>query len=101
MPKDMLHTELICKRFCSFYKGGKEELQCQTYRYIRSNVPERLLHDLPEELTPDFSVDGWIKEEICNHCDFLIDGCDYREGNPSPPCGGYVVVEFLKKKGLL
>ncbi len=101
MPKDFLYTELICKRFCSFYKGGKEELQCQTYRYLRKNVPKNLLQDLPEDLTPDFSLDGWIREEICSHCDFIIDGCDYRDGNPSPPCGGYVVVEFLKKKGLI
>jgi hypothetical protein len=32
---------------------------------------------------------------VCEQCDFLADGCDFRQGLDSPPCGGYTVIEHL------
>lgn len=92
------YTEVICKGFCSFYKEGKEELLCGTYRFLRDNFTPDELAEVPEGIEPDFSEDAWLRDSICSKCDFLTDGCDYREGNPPPPCGGYVVAEFLRKK---
>lgn len=93
------YTELICKGFCSFYKAGKEEMACETYNFLASKFrPEKLalsIQDIKAE--PDFSCDTEIKKNICARCDFLIDGCDFREGIGSVPCGGYAIVEGLIK----
>ncbi len=100
--KDMKYTDLICKTFCEFYKEGKEELHCMTYLYLQERFsPDELskLTDVQQKI-PDYSMDKEIKEEICEKCDFIKDGCDYREGLSSPPCGGYRIVEVLKKRGV-
>lgn len=91
------YTTWVCRHHCRFYKEGKEELLCETYRYLRDNYSPVELSEVPPGIQPDFLEDDWIMENVCKRCEFLIDGCDYREGNPSPPCGGYVVIEWLRK----
>ncbi len=93
------YTELICKGFCSFYKAGKEEMACETYNFLASKfTPETLVPSTQEiKAASDFSCDMEIKKNICARCDFLIDGCDFREGLGSIPCGGYAIVEWLIK----
>jgi|Deesub1362A_J573_1020465.scaffolds.fasta_scaffold20528_1 hypothetical protein len=98
MKKEEQYIRLICKRFCAFHKEGKETLYCGTYRYLVSECKEQEIMDTPENQTPAFDEDRWIKENICSKCDFLEDGCGYREGEGTPPCGGYVIVEWLRKK---
>ncbi|MBF0345934.1 MAG: hypothetical protein HQL06_17115 [Nitrospirae bacterium] len=101
--KDKGYTELICKQFCTFYSEGKESLQCATYLYVRDRLSEDRLTGLVcgVEKEVEFLDDAFVKETICKQCDFLKDGCDYREGLKSPPCGGYRVVEALRGKGVL
>ncbi len=91
-------TEIICRRYCKYYKEGKEYLLCGTYRYLAERYSIEVLERVPEEITPDFSWDSYILEEICRRCEFFADGCDFRGGNPGPPCGGYYVVEWLRKE---
>ncbi|MBV6340334.1 hypothetical protein [Candidatus Magnetobacterium casense] len=99
--KDKGYTELICKPFCTFYTEGKESIQCGTYLYVRDRVPPERLSALVSAVEGGntFLDDTFIKEAICRQCDFLEDGCDYRDGLNSPPCGGYRVVEALRQKG--
>ncbi|MBF0565948.1 MAG: hypothetical protein HQK89_11950 [Nitrospirae bacterium] len=101
--KDAAYTKLICKPFCEFYSEGKESLLCGTYKYVRDRIGAPELEHLTtgEDLKPDFTHERFIKEEICLRCDFFADGCDYVTGVHSPPCGGYRVVEVLKKKSYL
>jgi len=91
-------TEIICRRYCRYYKDGKENLLCGTYRYLAERYPVGELQRVPEGIIPDFSRDTYILDEICKKCEFFADGCDFREGNPGPPCGGYCVVEWLRKQ---
>jgi phosphohistidine phosphatase len=101
--KEDSYTDIICKRFCAFYREGKEEFQCGTYLYLKEQFSAEdlrsFLADMPEH--PDHTEDDLILSIVCNKCDFLVDGCDYREGLDSPPCGGYIIVEHLIKKGAL
>ncbi len=90
-------TEIVCRRHCSYYKEGREGLLCGTFRHLAGRYRADALRSVPEEIAPDFSEDSRILEEICRRCDFLVDGCDFRLGNPAPPCGGYLVVEWLRK----
>ncbi len=102
--KDKRYTDIICKLYCDFYKEGKEEMHCMTYKYLKEKFsPDELSSEMNDvkEKRPAFSFDSEIQKEICKKCDFIEDGCDYREGLSSPPCGGYKIVEELKKKGSL
>lgn len=96
------HTEIICRNFCHFYKEVNEAMACETYNFLVSRfTPETLCLSIQEiKAKPDFSSDAEIKETICADCAFLIDGCDFREGLGSTPCGGYTIVEWLLKSKL-
>lgn len=74
-------------------------MACETYNFLASKfTPETLDPSLQEiKATSDFSCDAEIKKNICARCAFLIDGCDFREGLGSVPCGGYAIVEWLLK----
>jgi|Deesub1362A_J573_1020465.scaffolds.fasta_scaffold00045_148 hypothetical protein len=109
--KNRRYTELICKRFCSFYKPGKERLKCGTYTFLQRNLSTGELTQVVKK-TPsgyDFSEDATIKTLICRKCSFVADDCDFRaskiattsqigkgKGTVSP-CGGYSIVAQLLK----
>jgi hypothetical protein len=99
--KEDKYTDIICKRFCKFYKEGKEEFQCGTFLYLKELFSaedlESSLSEIPER--PSFTEDEFIQELVCRKCEFLVGGCDYREGLNSPPCGGYVIIEHIIRNG--
>jgi hypothetical protein len=91
------YTDIICKKFCTFYKDGKEELTCGTYRFLAERyTPEELDHLISDlNMIPDYSCDDEVMKFICAACDFVVDGCDFREKGDAPPCGGYTIVEAM------
>ena len=99
MKKDD-YTDIICKGFCTFYKSGKKELACETYDFISRNLTPGELESAIQRIpsTPDFTLDKKVKGLICEKCGFMTDGCDFREGLESPPCGGYTIIEWLIKR---
>ncbi len=93
------YTDAICKEFCTFYKEGKEDLLCGSYRFLKENLTMRelralsaLLENTRKSSAADSSLDEEIKELVCNKCAFLRDGCDFRESRSGPPCGGYILL---------
>src|SRR5512143_1371588 len=100
MVKKKDYTDIICKRFCTFYKPGKEVLACGTYAFISRNLTLGELESAIRGIasTPDFACDMKIRRLICEKCDFVLDGCAFREGLEAPPCGGYTIVEWLLKR---
>lgn len=101
--KTAKYIELICKRYCNYYKDVKEDLTCETYNFLAEKfTPDELeskIHDI--KIKPQFSCDEEIKRLICDRCEFLINGCDFRDGLDAPPCGGYAIIEWLIKKKAL
>jgi len=100
--KDKDYACFICKGFCSFYKEGKEDLCCGTYLFLKNNLTLRELRsvlDLSKMASrPSGYVspaDDEIKRLVCDKCDFLVDGCDFREDGSHPPCGGYKIIDML------
>ena len=100
--KDKAYTSIICKGFCSFYKEGREDLCCGTYLFLKKNLTLRELRSaldlskMDERLSEYvFPADKEIKKLVCDKCDFLVDGCDFREDGSHPPCGGYSIIEML------
>ncbi len=96
------YTELICRRFCTFYKERDEGPACGTYDFLRRNLTPGEIESTVRHVRSgkDFPRDKEIKELICEQCDFLADGCDYREGLDAPPCGGYAIVHWLLEKSV-
>lgn len=97
-----IRREIICGGFCSFYKPGKnEDLKCGTYAFLARNLSTGEIRHaaLKSSPRPDYSRDREIRALICDRCEFLVAGCDFREGFPSSPCGGYAIVEGLLKRG--
>lgn len=102
--KEDIYTDIICKWFCSYFKDGKEEMHCGGYQLLADNftVTElrqlAALTDRPENMKlripPD---DENLSGFVCSKCDFLVDGCDYRESLSGPPCGGYILIDMLVK----
>ena len=102
------YASLICEGFCKYYKPGKEESVCGSYRFLTDNLTVDEIRTLAKnaQRMPLYLRDDTIKDLACKKCEFLIDGCDYREetslGNTprSLPCGGYTLVETLLKSAL-
>lgn len=102
--KDDPLVRLICESACSFYKPGKEELQCGGYRYLsRTCSPDELRQMLetiarpPHPQAPYTDLEDLsIEELVCSSCPFRVDGCDFAEDRSGPPCGGYLIL-FNKK----
>ena len=94
------YTDIICKRFCTFHNPDKEGLACGTYEFISRNLTPGEVESAIQgiALAPDFTRDRIIQRLICEKCDFMIDGCDFREGKNTSPCGGYAIVEWLMKR---
>lgn len=97
-------AKLICEKFCAFYKPGKkEELKCGAYEFLVANYAHGEIEAAAGKAArePLFSQDAEIMERVCRQCDFLVDGCDYRDGIGRTPCGGYTVAErlLMDKKG--
>ncbi len=97
------YTDIICRGFCRFYKEGKEDLACETYNFLANRfTPEALGFAIDGiKARPDFSCDEDIRLLICGMCDFLVDGCDFRDGLDAEPCGGYTIIEGLIKNGII
>jgi hypothetical protein len=97
------YTDIICKGFCRFYNEGKEETSCGTYRFLADRFTAHDLANLIPDLSkvPEYFCDEEVRKLICPTCDFLVDGCDFREGADAPPCGGYSIIEGLVAKGQL
>jgi len=104
--KSRSRKELVCRPFCRFYKeGGEEETACAGLLTALELLDEQTLERLAPELDGmlwDASRDELLAATLCSRCDFRVDGCGFREGEPdSPPCGGYVLIELLLRRGRL
>lgn len=100
--KEEDYVDLICRRFCRYYKGGREDVRCGTFSFLRRNLTSVELRALigPARASgmagaATYSKDAEVKGLACDDCDFLVDGCDFRDNSSGPPCGGYAVMEML------
>ncbi len=98
------YTDVVCKGFCSYFKDGRDELECGGYKFLVDNFTLSELHLLIDFLDKAEELKKQVPPEnedlcglVCNRCDFLADGCDYRADHSGPPCGGYILVSNLVK----
>lgn len=106
--KETAHKQ-ICRRYCSYYKPGqKEDMACRGLIFVQSFIerhPESI-KEFPSRCAFPFKdrYHHLLHHTICQYCDFLIDGCDFKDpgqsGHP-PPCGGYLLLESLLEQALI
>lgn len=105
--KEDAYTDIICRGFCKYYKGGREELHCKGYEVLMSNFTPRELQSLIAlsdihhgnivDTIP--SENEELRNSVCGQCEFFIDGCDYADDRSGPPCGGYILLlAFLSRQ---
>ena len=101
--------DYVCRPFCMFFKtGSKEYLACQAALVIERLVERGQLNPdtLPKQKGPHLweKRDPFLERVICETCSFMSDDCDYQSSTPPPgaePCGGYLLLAFLKQKMLV
>jgi len=102
--------EFICRPFCKFFREGqKEEIACEGALVIEQMVNCKRLDpaSLPRNgknpsLWKDHDTD--LVNYVCQNCPFQKEDCDYQSACPPPdtePCGGYILLSLLKKKGFI
>jgi hypothetical protein len=98
---EAIRRRIICRGFCSFYKPRRNNsFRCAAYDFLAENLSteELRLAALDAIRRSDYTRDRDIRSIVCKRCAFLSDGCDFRRGRRSPPCGGYAIVEWLFKR---
>jgi len=100
--KETIYVDIVCKRFCRYFKYGKEEMHCGGYRLLVDNFTVPELQQLANMSSGTDDIKNRVPEYdenlfnlVCRSCDFHIDGCDYRENRSGPPCGGYILIDSL------
>jgi radical SAM protein with 4Fe4S-binding SPASM domain len=101
-------VDIVCRRYCAYYKpSAKEDLACQGFKFFQGFVDEnpRILEALPPKENYRFTdrYHHLLHHALCQHCDFLIDGCDFKDPNQTRqplPCGGYIVADLLLGQSL-
>ncbi|MBN1841953.1 MAG: radical SAM protein [Deltaproteobacteria bacterium] len=95
-------VELVCKRYCSYYKPGqKEEMACQGFKAFHDFIESHPANEyFPQEHNNPLQdqYHHLLHHTLCQYCDFLIDGCDFTDpehtGQPLP-CGGYIAADLV------
>lgn len=101
----------LCRPFCSFFRAGaKEEMACQGARVLAGLVQSGRL--VPEQFPASAARERrlWQEEDkalervLCLPCPFAADGCDFHSplrSAATEPCGGYLLLQFLKESGAI
>lgn len=92
--------DLICKGYCKFYRKNKDEkLSCEGFNFFeKSFTPFSINSTGKYNIPSNFKYDSILMNILCKKCDFLIDGCDYRDKschNRAFPCGGFILLNKL------
>lgn len=97
----------ICRTHCRYYKpNSTEEDRCRGYSL--ASVLFSKSSDSPS-LAAEDSFDqeferSFLREQVCEACPFLVDGCDFTSLHPPRdclPCGGLVLISGLLKQETL
>lgn len=94
--KEEKYTSLICEKFCSYYKKGKDTEVCGGYYYLKRFLTPSELRELLEFFhLEDVNFTTEDIDFICEKCNFRVDGCDFIISKSSIPCGGYLIINRL------
>ncbi len=89
-----------------FREGEKEDMACggalAVHALIKSGILD--INDIPSA-GKDRSLwnDDDMKKAVCGKCEFRADDCDFASDKlpDCEPCGGFILLTILKKKGLI
>ncbi len=94
--------DLICKGYCKYYKESKnEDLCCEGFKFFERFFPLPANNPGKKDCLSVFKYDSILMEILCKRCDFLSDGCDYRDEKHygiAPPCGGFILLHRIMEE---
>ncbi len=112
LAKEMI--DFICKGFCKYYKGEKDEdISCEGLKFASrllmkdGSVLDKIKSPISNFQSPisSYNMDKLLRVILCERCEFQIDGCDFRGWNGGGvrplPCGGYLFLDYLLNNGIL
>jgi hypothetical protein len=101
----------LCKNYCRYYKPDKsEDLACLGFVIAERLMKKGLkLSFKKNAVRPDPAMEETLTINMCIHCPFYEDGCDfameYRSNekgfSKSPPCGGFIFLGHLLEKNII
>jgi hypothetical protein len=102
-------VEIVCRKYCSYFKPSKkEDIACRGFIFIENMA--KAGKDVVTVKTERPAQTGRHREEpegkslvenLCPPCSFQEEDCDFAaEKEGAPPCGGFILLEILLKKGL-
>jgi hypothetical protein len=105
MKKTGVLEQLLCGRWCGYYKPGKnEELACRGYdvvQHLQSN--HRIRIDVPvSETQPHQTIVAALRHRMCGGCSFFSEDCDFiLTGGTAAPCGGFRLLMRLIEMNMI
>jgi hypothetical protein len=109
MAKNEL-KDFVCKPFCSFFREGvKEELICNGASLLEILMAKEMFtREEIEGVQPapvrEYERNSSMAIAICRKCPFRADDCDFQAESPpagARPCGGYILLTLLARKGVV
>ncbi len=93
MKGERKYRDIICKKFCSYYKPGKEEISCGAFEFLKTSLTPEELKDL---INGNLFINPFLEQkDLCQRCDFRFNDCDFYAGHSPDPCGGYRIIETV------
>jgi hypothetical protein len=95
--------QILCLKFCTYYKPGKnEELACRGYMVVERLLREGKSIDLDRTSGESSRIPtDRIVNALCLACDFQKQDCDFMLDRAARPCGGFVLLAQLLGTGVI
>ena len=91
------YTGAICERHCPYYAPEKSEKKCGAFLFLSRALTTGEISGARPAAGAALDEDRAVMELACRGCRFLKGWCPYRTAG-GKPCGGYMVLERLKKQ---
>jgi len=98
----------ICQAHCNYYKPSRvEDERCRGFRLASLLLSQEALPEVRNSAVGPFDPSyekSFLRKTVCDHCPFLVDGCDFTSGDGPPgamPCGGLVLISSLLKNATI
>ena len=103
MSESNLH-EILCSRFCPYYKPSKEEnLACKGFMVVERFISEG--NEIPfikSDKICDIGTEKTLREHLCVSCPFYENDCDFAQHEDgASPCGGFLLLGILMEESFV
>lgn len=95
--------EKVCSQFCSYYKPARmDDLACLGYTILEKFLQkgDEIIFKKYETTINEITV-KLLRDNMCIHCPFFNEDCDFIQRKDCLPCGGFILLGHLLGEGLI